>query len=194
MYPSWKQVFKLVLRASLPKVSFGPESYHFKDVTPFYGIFLSLFGLFIFNLGLTYGLTNLGDQVGSLINGKLFADQCGRQPPLCSYCTFFAWGAGVGTKNGFPGMVCCYRYCAQVGERIPALFTNITGEAREHYRGDVTQTPYITPRGTGVFVALLFAIMLGLGSTLAEPALNTLGKTTEELTNGRFSKKPVTER
>lgn len=40
----------------------------------------------------------------------------------------------------------------------------------------------------GVMIALLFAWVLGFGATLAEPALNALGLTVENLTNGAFRK------
>jgi hypothetical protein len=40
----------------------------------------------------------------------------------------------------------------------------------------------------GVSIAALFAWVLGLGSTLAEPALNALGLTVQNLTNGAFKK------
>ncbi|MGB9599296.1 MAG: DUF1538 domain-containing protein, partial [Myxococcota bacterium] len=40
----------------------------------------------------------------------------------------------------------------------------------------------------GVVIALLFAFFLGFGATLAEPALNSLGITVENLTNGIFKK------
>ncbi|MBM3839246.1 MAG: DUF1538 domain-containing protein [Verrucomicrobia bacterium] len=40
----------------------------------------------------------------------------------------------------------------------------------------------------GIFIAALFAWILGFGATLAEPALNALGLTVENLTNGAFKK------
>ena len=40
----------------------------------------------------------------------------------------------------------------------------------------------------GISVALIFAWLLGFGATLAEPALNALGITVENLTNGAFRK------
>jgi hypothetical protein len=40
----------------------------------------------------------------------------------------------------------------------------------------------------GVAIALVFAWILGFGATLAEPALNALGLTVENLTNGAFKK------
>lgn len=41
----------------------------------------------------------------------------------------------------------------------------------------------------GIGIALFFAWALGFGATLAEPALNALGMTVENLTNGAFKKK-----
>ncbi len=43
----------------------------------------------------------------------------------------------------------------------------------------------------GLTLALLFAWVLGFGATIAEPALNALGITTEELTNGVFKKRTL---
>ncbi len=40
----------------------------------------------------------------------------------------------------------------------------------------------------GIGIALLFAWLLGFGATLAEPALNALGMTVENLSNGAFRK------
>ncbi|MBF0375577.1 MAG: DUF1538 family protein [Alphaproteobacteria bacterium] len=44
------------------------------------------------------------------------------------------------------------------------------------------------PGSLGIAVALAFALMLGFGATLAEPALDALGRTVETLTNGAFRK------
>ena len=96
----------------------------------FYGITLTIIGMCIFNLGLTYGLSKLGGDVGSL---------------------------------------------------VPAAFTEIPG---------IESSPiYIYIIGLGL--AFLFAWALGFGATLAEPALNALGETTENLTNGVFKKKTL---
>jgi len=43
----------------------------------------------------------------------------------------------------------------------------------------------------GLAIALIFAWILGFGATIAEPALNALGMTAEELTNGVFKKKTL---
>ncbi len=109
-------VFSVVLKAKL----------HNKGEI-IYGITLTIIGMCIFNLGLTYGLSNLGGSIGNL---------------------------------------------------VPAAFMEIPGiEISPIYK-------YVV----GVTLALLFAWALGYGATVAEPALNALGETTESLTNGVFKK------
>ena len=92
-----------------------------------YGIALCVIGMIVFNIGLTYGLSKLGAQSGSL---------------------------------------------------VPASFAAIEGVDSSPLYGVLT----------GLFVALGFAWILGFGATLAEPALNALGLTVENLTNGAFRK------
>lgn len=111
-------IMKIVLRERLK--NFG---------TIMYGITLAVVGMMIFNIGLTYGLSKLGGQSGSLIPS--------------AFCTI---------ESG--------------GTTIAALY------------------PYFA----GVAAALFFAFALGFGATLAEPALNALGLTVQNLTNGVFKK------
>ncbi len=92
-----------------------------------YGIVLAVVGMCIFNIGLTYGLSKLGDQSGSLIPGAFAQISAMEASPLYSVAV-------------------------------------------------------------GISIAALFAWVLGLGATLAEPALNALGMTVQNLTNGAFRK------
>lgn len=92
-----------------------------------YGVVLAVIGMAIFNLGLTYGLANLGGQSGSLIPAAFM--------PL----------------DTVPGS--------------PLYFYAL-----------------------GIAISALFAWFLGFGATMAEPALNALGLTVENLTNGAFKK------
>ena len=70
---------------------------------------------------------------------------------------------------------------AGAGGLVPTAFMEVAGhEASPLYRYAV-----------GLTLALAFAWFLGFGATLAEPALNALGITTEKLTNGVFKKKTL---
>jgi hypothetical protein len=95
-----------------------------------YGIVLTIIGMCIFNLGLTYGLSKLGANAGGL---------------------------------------------------VPAAFMEVSG---------MPASPLYV-YAVGLSLALAFAWFLGFGATLAEPALNALGITTEKLTNGVFKKKTL---
>lgn len=66
----------------------------------------------------------------------------------------------------------------QAGNLVPAAFTPVDG---------VEASPlYLYAVGLGIAIA--FAWALGFGATLAEPALNALGLTVQNLTNGAFRK------
>lgn len=93
-----------------------------------YGLFLSVLGMIVFNIGLSYGLAKLGSQSGSFVPAAFITLENVKDSPLYAY-------------------------------------------------------------SVGVFIALFFAWILGFGATLAEPALNALGQTVEDLTNGAFRKK-----
>jgi hypothetical protein len=112
-------VLKFIVREKLPHA-----------VEIFTGIGLTIIGMCIFNLGLTYGLSMLGGNAGSL---------------------------------------------------VPAAFMEIS---------NVSDSP-IYPYRAGLIIALIFAWILGFGATIAEPALNALGATAEELTSGAFKKKTL---
>lgn len=111
-------VLKLILKEKLPHAG-----------QMWYGIFLAVLGMIVFNLGLTYGLAKLGSQSGGL---------------------------------------------------IPAAFVNIESA------GGTIEAIY--PYAIGLLIAFGFAFILGFGATLAEPALNALGMTVENLTDGAFKK------
>lgn len=113
-------VLSIMLREKLPQRS-----------EIFLGIALTIIGMCIFNLGLTYGLSRLGGSAGGL---------------------------------------------------VPVAFMQIDG---------FKDSPLYV-YAVGLTLALLFAWVLGFGATVAEPALNALGITAEQLTNGVFKKRTLT--
>jgi len=102
-----------------------------------WGLLLTVVGMCVFNIGLLYGLSALGDQAGSLIPG-----------------TFQE---------------------ISIPERLLSPGENAT-------YGNLYGTLW------GSIIALVFAFLLGFGATLAEPALNALGLTVQNMTNGSFKK------
>ncbi len=66
----------------------------------------------------------------------------------------------------------------QSGGLVPGAFMDIEG-----FTGSPLYSYLL-----GILIAIIFAWILGFGATLAEPALNALGLTVENLTNGAFKK------
>ena len=109
-------VFFIVLKSKLPN-----------RMVTIYGLVLSILGMCIFNVGLTYGLGAIGNQAGSI---------------------------------------------------LPAAFMNLP----------IIPSSPIFSEIIGLTIVIAFAFVLGFGATLAEPALNALGLTVQNLTNGAFKK------
>jgi len=102
-----------------------------------YGLVLSVIGMCVFNIGLLYGLSSLGDQAGSL---------------------------------------------------VPGAFKAITLPERLLLPGENAEYGNLYGPFWGIIIACVFAWVLGFGATLAEPALNALGSTVQNMTNGSFKK------
>jgi len=102
-----------------------------------YGLFLSVIGMCVFNIGLKYGLSSLGEQAGNV---------------------------------------------------IPGSFANITLPESLRQPGEDGVYGPLYGSFWGIIIAGLFAWILGFGATLAEPALNALGSTVQNMTNGSFKK------
>ena len=109
-------VLFIILRSKLPN-----------NMVTIYGLSLSIIGMCVFNIGLTYGLGAIGSQAGST---------------------------------------------------LPAAFMEVS----------TSEVSPIYSQFLGLSIVILFAWILGFGATLAEPALNALGLTVQELTNGAFKK------
>ena len=169
-------VLWLLLRERLPRA----------DET-FLGLAFAIIGMAIFSVGIELGLTKLGDQIGSKIPAAYKSVQ------LPDHKTVL--------NNFDPDVV---QTALSAGGKKESYFVTRTDE---HYktipyheegfdaeRKTYEYTPEIGPlygnEGglSGILVVLIFAFILGYGATLAEPALNALGATVEELTVGTFKK------
>ena len=109
-------VLFIILKSKLPN-----------NLVTTYGLTLSIIGMCVFNIGLTYGLGAIGGQAGS---------------------------------------------------NLPAAFMEVP----------ISAVSPIYSELLGLGIVILFAWILGFGATLAEPALNALGLTVQDLTNGAFKK------
>ncbi|MCR9142887.1 MAG: DUF1538 domain-containing protein [bacterium] len=151
------------------------------------GIVFAMLGMGIFNIGIELGLTKLGNQVG----GKLPAS-----------FTSIALPERTRTINNFDETV-VKTAVTEEGQQEDFFYIKDGNNYQEipfedsNYDGSTKQynyTPTIGPlfgrdKGlTGILVVLLFAFIMGYGATLAEPALNALGLTVEEITVGTFKK------
>ncbi len=72
----------------------------------------------------------------------------------------------------------------QLGSNVPSTFAPITPWGMNELA-----KPLFESAAVGKFIAIIFGFLLGYGATLAEPALNALGKTVEQITIGSFRKK-----
>lgn len=169
-------VLVLVLREKLPRAD-----------EILLGVFFATLGMGVFNIGIELGLTKLGNQVG----GKLPA----------SFTSISLEESRETIRNFSPDLV--RTAIDESGERYEFFYRKdgadyealpYESESYDPEAGHYVHTPLIGPlfgkdRGlAGIIVVLLFAFVMGYGATLAEPALNALGLTVEELTVGAFRK------
>lgn len=92
---------------------------------------------------------------------------------------------GIGLAQGLSALG------GQVGENVPGAFTVLKdagGLVQKTIWGNEFPATGLYGSVFGKIVAILFAFILGYASTLAEPALNALGATVEEVTSGAFKK------
>jgi len=154
------------------------------------GIFFAILGMSLFNVGIELGLTNLGNQVGSKLPTSFKSiDVVENAKTIPAFDPKIVQTALVTTPTGVTQEQFFY---AKVGTRYqsvpydPARYDSNTST----YQWMPKRGPLFGSEGglLGILVVLAFAFVMGYGATLAEPALNALGITVEELTVGTFKK------
>jgi len=151
------------------------------------GVSFALIGMFIFNVGIELGLSKLGNQVGQNLPASFTTIEITEESKIIknfseNYINRAVMEDGK-VKNFF------YTY-------IDKEYVAVDYEA-EKFNRENNDYNYIPKKGpifgdnmaiSGLLVILIFAFFMGYGATLAEPALNALGITVEEITVGTFKK------
>ena len=151
------------------------------------GIVFAVLGMFLFNIGIELGLSKLGSQVGGKLPSTFMSIEMKEQ---IRNITNFDKGVvqTAITSEGEPKEF----FYLKTGSDYEEVPYHEKGHDKEKaiYTYTPTKGPlYGSERGAmGIIVVLIFAFIVGYGATMAEPALNALGLTVEELTVGTFKK------
>lgn len=151
------------------------------------GIVFALGGMVLFNIGMETGLTKLGSQVGQRLPSSFKAVELPEHGIVIEGFDETLVQRAIDEK-GVEHKFFFLKRGNRV-ESIPFLDRHLDREARRY-----THIPLKGPvlggeKGLeGLLLVLLFGLVMGYGATLAEPALNALGLTVEEITVGTFKK------
>ncbi len=153
----------------------------------FLGLTFAVFGMMLFNIGIELGLSKLGNQVGGKVPSAFKSIELVDQKSTINSFDPSVVNTAIshdGKKESF-----FFSKGRSGYEKLPYYEKQFNRETGQ-YNYTPTRGPLFGAAGsfTGIFVVLLFAFILGYGATLAEPALNALGRTVEELTVGAFKK------
>lgn len=151
------------------------------------GVLLSLIGMGLFNVGMEIGLAKLGNQVGGMLPSSFQSIPMeNKRCVIAGFDTALVQSAITtqGNREKF--------FYTKVDDKYQALpFQS------KHFDAVTKQYVYTPAKGplfgktrgiVGILVVLFFAFVMGYGATLAEPALNALGLTVEELSVGTIKK------
>ncbi len=151
------------------------------------GIVFAVIGMTFFNIGIDLGLSNLGTQVGYKLPSSFKTIELEDQKKIINNFDknlLFESINEAGTREKF-------FYVKEDNKYVSLPFDE------KNYNDNTKQYTYIPKKGprndkfgylSGILIVILFAFTMGYGASLAEPALNTLGATIEELSVGSFKK------
>lgn len=183
---SVQAILPLALGLLLVLVVFLRERLPHKDEV-FLGLGFAVLGMFLFNIGIELGLSKLGNQVGGKLPASFtrveMTDQERQIPGLNTSLIYSALGPD-GRESRF--------FYAEEG----GVYRSVPYREDRHdlSTGTFREIPVKGPlfgkenSPLGFALVLLFAFVMGYGATMAEPALNAMGSTVENLTAGSFKK------
>lgn len=154
----------------------------------FFGIGIAFVGMLLLNAGIEFGLSKLGNGVGAGLPATIKAielpDEAHEIPNFDPSIVEHAIDEQGNSRDFF--------YLTRHGrtQEMPYDPANFDAESRS-YRIVPERGPLLGPDSGvgGMIVLLLFAFVMGYAATMAEPALQALGKTVEEITVGIFKRK-----
>jgi len=151
------------------------------------GLLFTILGMGIFSIGIELGLDKLGNQVGSALPSSFKTIQL-----LDEKRNIINFDPDLVESAISPEGEKLYFFYARIGsDYVPIPYDEKSFDpVTKQYRCTPTKGPLFGSEGSfgGIAVVLLFAFVMGYGATLAEPALNALGRAVEELTVGTFKK------
>jgi hypothetical protein len=151
------------------------------------GIVFAVIGMTVFSIGIELGLSRLGGQVGEKLPAAFKAIDLPDQRQVIRNFNPDV----VQTSIAEDGSVHKFFYLKQDTGVVALPFDESSFDATaKSYTFTPKKGPLFGDAGhlAGILVVLIFAFIMGYGATLAEPALNALGRTVEELTVGTFRK------
>jgi hypothetical protein len=151
------------------------------------GIVLCVLGLATFSMGIELGLDKLGTQVGSKL------PSCFKAIPVPEgNQTIVEFDPDLlQTAVSEDGNTHRFFFIEKGREIIPIPYdpAGFDQQTRQYHYSPVKGPLFGAGSPLpGIMVVILFAFIMGYGATLAEPALNALGVTVEEVTAGTFKK------
>lgn len=148
------------------------------------GIAFLVIGMSLFSIGIELGLSRLGGEIGANLPSSFKAVEMTHQRESI--------------RNFDPAIV---SRAITADGKIVEFFHRQTADGyvplpylSENYDPRTAQYAFTPTRGPlfggmlGILTVVFFGFMMGYGATLAEPALNALGATVEQLTVGTFKK------
>ncbi len=153
----------------------------------FLGLFFCILGLGLFSIGIELGLDKLGTQIGNRLPSSFKSIPLPEQKR-----TILEFDPSLVQRSISPdGQKHAFFYTKDGSRYVPVPYDEKGYDATSReYRFTPTRGPLFGHEWSlwGIGVVLFFAFVLGYGATLAEPALNAMGLTVEELTAGTFRK------
>lgn len=150
------------------------------------GVAFALGGMTLFNAGLSSGLDALGTQAGASLPRAWEATERPDKAVVFEGVEEGMLVRAARTDGGEERYLAVSRGGAADGAELVPFREERFDRAARRFTWVPTDAPVAGGRGWGYVLALFFAFALGVGATMAEPALNALGVTLEEMTAGTY--------